>query len=153
MLSLVQANLMKLYVESKDKEKIYQFFQYFSRQIYLDAKELEEYLLKTKEDPINNITLALVNENIDNYTEALRIWSQLRTADINQNEGCERTVAILKRKRDIDLTKKYGRWVLEANPKIGLTLFTVDLKTGEQPVDMKPDEILEYLETIEKESP
>ena len=122
---------MKLFVEIKDKDKIYQFFQSYSRQIYLDAKELEEYLHKTKEDPINNITLALVNENIDNYTEALRIWSQLRTTDINQNEGCERTVSILKRKKDIDLIKKYGKWVLEANPKIGLTLFTVDLKTGE----------------------
>jgi hypothetical protein len=40
-------------------------------------------------------------------------------------------VSILKRKKDIDLIKKYGKWVLETNPKIGLTLFTVDPKTGE----------------------
>jgi len=51
------------------------------------------------------------------------------------------------------LVKKYGKWVLETNPEIGLTLFTMDSKTGEQPVDMKPDEVLEYLEQIEKESP
>lgn len=43
--------------------------------------------------------------------------------------------------------------MLETNPKIGLTLFTVDPKTGEPPVDMKPDEVLEYLEQIEKDSP
>ncbi len=72
---------------------------------------------------------------------------------MNQVEGCERTVSILKRKKDLALTRKYGRWVLESNPKIGLTLFTVDPKTGEPPVDMKPDEVLEYLEMLEKESP
>lgn len=77
----------------------------------------------------------------------------MRATDINQIEGCERTVSILRRKKDIDLTKKYGKWVLEVNPKIGLTLFTVDPKTGEQPIDMKPDEVLEYLEAIEKDSP
>lgn len=153
MLSLVQTNLLKVYIEMKDKDKIYQFFQTYQKQIYLDSKELEEYLTRTKDDPINNITMALVNESIDNYYEALRIWSQLRASEINQTEGCERTVAILKKKKDIDLTKKYGRWVIEANPKIGLTLFKVDQKTGEQPIDMKPDEVLEYLENIEKESP
>lgn len=40
-----------------------------------------------------------------------------------------------------------------SNSQIGLTLFTVDPKTGEQPIDMKPDEVLEYLENIEKENP
>ena len=48
------------------------------------------------------------------------------------------------------MIKKYGRWVLETNPKIGLSLFTVDPKTGEQPVEMKPDDVLEYLDSIEK---
>lgn len=122
---------MKLYVDMREKDKIYSFFQSYQRQIYLDAKELEEYLVKAKEDPINSIALALVNEYIDNYSEALKIWSQLRTKDINQTEGCERTVSILKRKKDIDLIKKYGKWVLETNPKIGLSLFTIDAKTGE----------------------
>ena len=66
---------MKLLIEMREKDKIYQFFSTYQRQIYLDAKELEEYLSKTKEDPINNITLALVNESIDNYAQALKIWS------------------------------------------------------------------------------
>jgi hypothetical protein len=66
---------MKLFIEMKDKDKIYQFFSTYQRQIYLDAKELEDYLSKTKDDPINHITLALVNESIDNYNEALKIWS------------------------------------------------------------------------------
>lgn len=131
MLSLVQTNLIKCYVDMKEKDKIYQFFQNYQRQIYLDAKELEEYLKKGKEDPINSVTLALVNEYIDNYQEALRIWSSLRATDNNQNEGCEKTVSILKRKRDIDMIRKYGKWVLETNPKIGLSLFTADSKTGE----------------------
>ena len=78
--------------------------------------------------------MALVNEYIDNYVEALKIWSSLRSATSDANstlEGCERTVSILKRKRDLDMVKKYGKWVLETNPKIGLTLFTADAKTGE----------------------
>lgn len=100
----------------------------------LDAKELEDYLKRAKEDPINSITMALVNEYIDNYVEALRIWSSLRTTTSDASsslEGCERTVSILKRKKDLDMVKKYGKWVLETNPKVGLTLFTNDAKTGE----------------------
>jgi hypothetical protein len=83
MLSLVQTNLLKLYVEMKEKEKIYTFFQSYQRQIYLDARELEEYIAIAKDDPINSITLALVNEYIDNLEEALKIWSSLRTKQIN----------------------------------------------------------------------
>lgn len=71
---------------------------------------------RAKDDPINNVTLALVNEYIDNYGEALRIWSSLRTSELIIQEGCERTVSILKRKMDIDLIRKYGKWVLEAKP-------------------------------------
>lgn len=43
--------------------------------------------------------------------------------------------------------------MLEVNPKIGLNLFYNDSKSGEQAVDMKPDEVLEYLEELEKVSP
>jgi hypothetical protein len=55
----------------------------------------------------------------------------LRGKAINLTEGCERTVNILRKKKDINLIKKYGRWVLEENPQIGLTLFTIDPKSGE----------------------
>lgn len=66
-------------------------------------------------------------------------------------EGCERTVSILKRKKDLMLIKQYGKWVLEESPAIGLTLFTNDPKNpGEAPVDMNPDEVIEYLGTIDK---
>ena len=50
------------------------------------------------------VAVALVNEYIDNYMAALKIWSSLRGTDA-ANEGCERTVSILKRKRDLDLVK------------------------------------------------
>ena len=66
-------------------------------------------------------------------------------------EGCERTVSILKKKKDIEMIKKYGRWVLEENPQIGLTLFTTDPKTGEPPVDMNPDEVIDYLNSFDKQ--
>lgn len=95
--------------------------------------------------------MALVNEYIDNYQEALRIWNSLRGKAVNITEGCERTVSILKKKKDIEMIKKYGRWVLEENPTIGLTLFTTDPRTGEPPVDMNPDEVIEYLNTFDKQ--
>ena len=41
MLNLVQTNLIKLYVDLKEKDKLYLFFQNYQRQIVLDAKELE----------------------------------------------------------------------------------------------------------------
>lgn len=54
MVSLVQTNLLKLYVDLKEKDKIYQFFTQQSNQVassnrmvLLDAKELEEYIKKT----------------------------------------------------------------------------------------------------------
>lgn len=56
-------------------------------------------------------------------------------------KDCQHT----QKKKDLELIKKYGRWVLEENPAIGLTLFTTDSKTGESPVDMNPDEVIEYL--------
>lgn len=73
--------------------------------------------------------MALVNEYIDNFSEALDIWRELRQMESVSTEGCERTVSILKRKKDLDLIKKYGKWVLETSPKIGLTLFTHDPKS------------------------
>ena len=46
MVQLVQTNLLKLYLELKEKDKIYGFFQNYSRQVALDEKELEEYIKK-----------------------------------------------------------------------------------------------------------
>lgn len=119
----------------------------------LDARELEEYIRRTQtaEDPINDVMMALVNEYIDNCQEALRIWNGLRGKAVNLTEGCERTVSILKKKKDIELIKKYGRWVLEENPQIGLTLFTTDTRTGEPPVDMNPGEVIDYLNGFDKQ--
>lgn len=114
-LSLVQTNLLKMYVENKEKDKIYHFFQTNSKQMYIDAKDLDAHLQKGKDEPINNITMALLHEYSDNYQEALRIWSYLKTA-----EGCERTVSILRKVGKKDLITQYSRWVLEKDPKIGL---------------------------------
>jgi hypothetical protein len=59
------------------------------------------------------------------------MWSDLIIKNVNAAEGCERTVSILRRKKDLDQIKKYGKVILLNNPNIGLTLFTIDPKTGE----------------------
>lgn len=143
---------MKFYVDLKEKDRIYQFFQTNQRQLVLDSKELEDYIKRSQQgdDSINLVMMALVNENIDNYQEALRIWHSLRGKVANMTEGCERTVSILKKKKDLAMIKQYSKWVLEENPDIGLTLFTTDPRTGEPPVDMNPDEVIEYLGTLDK---
>jgi hypothetical protein len=110
MLSLVQTNLLKFYVDLKEKQKIYQFFQDYQRQqLLLDPRELQGYIEKFhggESDAVNLIVMALVNENIDNYQEALKIWNQLRTLKgANLQEGCERTVSILKKKKDLATIK------------------------------------------------
>lgn len=43
-LTIVQTNLLKFYVELKEKDKIYQFFQMNQRQALIDARELQEYI-------------------------------------------------------------------------------------------------------------
>jgi hypothetical protein len=62
--------------------------------------------------------LALIYEYSDNYADALKIWSFVKSA-----EGCDRTISILKRLGKKDLITTYAKWVLEAKPQIGLTLF------------------------------
>ena len=109
----------------KEKDKIYSFFQSNQKQIYVDSNDLEMHLLKQKGETINNVTLALLHEYMDNQLEALKIWFQL-----NSEEGCERTVNILKKIGKADIIKKYSKWVLEANPRIGLELFEETVKIG-----------------------
>jgi hypothetical protein len=108
MLSLVQTNLLKLLIDLKEKERIYDFFQKYSKGLFLDARELEDYILKyqQRDDPINQIVLALVNEYINDgqeYVRALDIWQALSASKTmpNMTEGCERTVNILRRRKDI----------------------------------------------------
>lgn len=66
-------------VGSKDKDKIYAFFVQNNKSLSLDNSELEDDLQKNKEEPINNITLALIYEYSDNYEGALKIWSILKS--------------------------------------------------------------------------
>ena len=66
-------------------------------------------------------------------------------------EACERTVSILKRLKDKGLVKDYGRWVLEQDPKIGLTLFKTDSKTGEPPVEMDVEDVIDFLKNLNNE--
>jgi hypothetical protein len=67
-------------------------------------------------------------------------------------EGCERTVSILKKLKDRNLVKEYGKWVLEQDPKIGLTLFTNDPKTGEGPIEMNVEDVIEELKALNNEA-
>ena len=79
MLSLVQTNLLKLLIDLKEKDRIYEFFQKYNKGLFIDPRELEDYILKfqQKDDPINQIVLALVHEYIKDgqeYVKALEIW-------------------------------------------------------------------------------
>ena len=159
MLSLVQTNLLKLMIDLKEKDRIYVFFQKYNKGLFIDPRELEDYIIKCqqKDDPINQIVLALVHEYINDgqeYVKALEIWQSLSMSKAlpSMTEGCERTVNILRKKKDIGLIKKYAKWVIVENPQTGLTLFTTDPKTGEQPVDMNPDEVIEYLSKFERKT-
>jgi hypothetical protein len=53
----------------------------------------------------------LIHEYTDNYDKALEIWSVLRS-----KEGCERTVAILRKLGSKDKILKYAKWVFETDP-------------------------------------
>lgn len=102
-------------------------------------------LLKQK-DEVNNVTLALLHEYMDNYLEALKIWQQLKT-----EEGCDRTISILKRLGKKDIIIKFSKWVLESNPIMGLELFAETVKIGgNSKIDMSADEVIDFLKDLEK---
>ncbi len=73
-LSIVQTNLIKMYVELREKEKIYQFFSTNQKQIFIDDTDLAQHLQRGKDEPINNTTLALLYEYMDKVIDALKIW-------------------------------------------------------------------------------
>jgi len=61
--------------------------------------------------------MALVYENFESYENALIMWQKFQGAKgpylLYVSEGCERTVAILRRLKNKDKLKTYGKWVLE----------------------------------------
>ena len=48
------------------------------------------------------------------------------------DDGCQRTVQILKNVGKRDLIMQFAKWVLIQNPSIGLTLFEESKKPEEQ---------------------
>ena len=64
-------------------------------------------------------------EKTDNLETALKTWF-----DIKNEQGCERTVAILLKLRRKDLVEKYAKWVFEMKPDIGLKLFTEGIRSN-----------------------
>jgi len=82
-----------------------------TKQLYIEEIEMTDYLkiLQIKDKRITKITYALLNEHLektDNLETALKTWF-----DIKNEQGCERTVAILLKLRRKDLVEKYAKWV------------------------------------------
>ena len=133
-----------MYVEMAEKDKIYAFFSANSKQIYIDDTDLVEHLQRGKNEPINNTTLALLYEYMDNQIEALKIWSQIKG-----QEGCDRTVNLLRKDGKPENATKYIKWVLELNPKIGLSLFEDAKNASGSKLEMSPDAVVDYLKEVE----
>ena len=69
MIDIFESDLNSLIVaeiEMAEKDKIYAFFSANSKQIYIDDTDLVEHLQRGKNEPINNTTLALLYEYMDN---------------------------------------------------------------------------------------
>ena len=49
------------------------------------------------------------------------------------------------------MIKEFGKWVLEQNPSFGLTLFTTDPKTGEGPLEMDVEDVIDYLKELDND--
>jgi hypothetical protein len=101
-----------------------------TKQLYIEESEMTDYLkiLQIKDKRITKITYALLNEHLektDNLETALKTWF-----DIKNEQGCERTVAILLKLRRKDLVEKYAKWVFEMKPDIGLKLFTEGIRSN-----------------------
>jgi hypothetical protein len=123
----------------------------------LDRKELEDYTRsKMADNPISSVVMALVCEYFEDYIGALKMWQSFNGAKGPASsfviEGCERTVSILRKLKDRHLVKDYGKWILETDPKIGLTLFTTNPKTGEAPIEMDVEEVIDFLKSLNNEA-
>ena len=105
-------------------------------------------------NPISSVVMALVCEYFEDYIGALKMWQSLNGSKSSPHlrEGCERTVAILRKLKDKNLVKDYGMWILETDPKIGLTLFTTNQKTGEPPIEMDVEEVIDFLKNLNNEA-
>ena len=97
-------------------------------------------------------------EYTNQYKEALERWASLRS-----NEGCERTIEILKKAGSKEWIEHYSQWVFEKDPEIGLKLFTSDKNTeaektargslvgsGQSVAGMPVDEVLAFLEKLQE---
>ena len=77
--SFIQTNIIKLYVEKGDKKAIYNFFSssHNKKSVYIDFKEIQEFLDRTQDQSICAVTMALILENTGDYSKALEKWQQL----------------------------------------------------------------------------
>ena len=62
--------------------------------------------------------MALIFENLGKLERALDYWKILKS-----DEGCQKTVSILKKITNKQLIFDFLEWVLQKNPKVGLSLF------------------------------
>ena len=80
--SFIQTALMKLYVEQGNQKAIFEFFDQAvnKKQIYIDAKEIEEFLKRIIDKSMSTMAIALIYEHSkhdEKYIEALDKWRQL----------------------------------------------------------------------------
>ena len=75
---------------------------------------------KVTDQQVSFITMALILEYTGKNTDALKKWRELKT-----DEGCIRTVKILGKSSiaSKETIFEYLEWVLEKNPRLGLSLF------------------------------
>ena len=63
---------------------------------------------------------------VDQNSDDVKFWSNLTESS---NEGCERTIEILKKAGSKEWIEHYSSWVFEKDPEVGLKLFTSDKNT------------------------
>ena len=98
-------------------------------------------------------------EHTNQYKEALEKWAALRS-----NEGCERTIEILKKAGSKEWIEHFSIWVFEKEPEMGLKLFTSEKNTEAEKnsrgslvgssnsvAGMPVDEVLAFLEKLKAE--
>jgi hypothetical protein len=114
MMTMIQTNLLKMYIEGGLKEKIHDFFKRWHHScFYVDHAELTTYIDSGDQSEVSSIAMALLHEACGEKEKALKIWEFLKT-----QEAANKTVELLfEVKEDTDfmrrLIKTYLKWVLE----------------------------------------
>ncbi len=78
LVSIIQTNLIKFYVDLHMESQLFEFFSKYERTFHYNSKELIMYLQKFQQHELGRMALAMIHEFNEEFEESLSIWFRIR---------------------------------------------------------------------------